>query len=792
VTEISQHSYAARVLNAGGDIALSLDEENPGSVTLDASSIPHVGAQITLAVEDAMLLAQLDPRASRRVVIDATRSDTQAKVYTPWVEERRNYADRPYPVAAGAGWVSNSNVSWIGSQDAAVMRRPGTASRKVVRQGAPSAASSVIASCYGAGIAVWNNAGRVQVVPGEVWTSSAWATADQSFTSRVIVGFYNSAGALVGSTVVGATTEVTPAGEWVRAEATATAPANAATVGIVQHNVMTGSGALTVGGEQAWLTDALYEKSAGPAGVYFDGNTLNDELTRTRWLGAANVSAAVVESRTVDHVEWVPALTRTFDLGIRETAPDRASGKVTLQLASDEAILDDFAQLTDDNGPRAVESSLRGVCNYVLGKIGAALAPGAADANVTAYWALTNLAINPAARVDATGWAAGSGATGVARFTTPTILGLPTIRFTASGTGQAFLNTPVQDVRVTPGQIITASIYMASATTARPARVMLRFKDQGGAIILDSFSDAVNTSTNAAAPTRLSRSRRVPPNATTVSVFINTTVNAATQNHYVSALMLHEGAELVPFFDGSTTNGGGYTYTYEDAPYTSTSTRAPDVERDPESLVWRAGISGMAFLHPLLLAAGLRLVCDEKRVWTLRNAGYRVDGDQAYRYGVNIETAEERLSREGDDWFDAAVYEYAWTGKDGIEQRRLDTFALSGTPTKVLRVEVPNTPYPGKGRAENIVRRAQGRGRTVTASAIPTWTEHTDQTVSVLLEGTAIQTGIAGSVEFNFENDTVTVSSRTVDTPPSAWVLIPIGQRWIDSPVGGSWIGEVI
>jgi hypothetical protein len=775
VTAFSHHTYTARVLDPGGDIPLSLEEGGRGTVTLDASNIPHVTGEITLAVEDPMLLAQLDPRASRRVIVDASRSDTMTKIYTAWAEQRRNRVATPRPSAyAGSTWGAPANFAtspeagWLGGTLTAattpyIFSATSTRSYAAGEKVTLSIRYRITGASTGA-------AQHISVIP-HVRTGNAYYRG--THVTRPMVLDQDE------DVVVQWTTPVAIAAGQLDL---AVVGANAAGTGLAAANAGFGMRATRALIEDGWT-----------AGQFFDGDTNpTGELERTRWLSAVNASASVVETRQVDRIEWPPQITRTFNLGIRETVPDRAAGTVALQLASDEAILEDFAQLTDDNAPRASESSLRAVCNYVLGKIGAALAPGGPDANVTAYWEATNLAVNPAARVDATGWVAGSGASGVARFTSPTILGLPTIRFTATGTGQAFLNTPVQDVRVTPGRLLTASIYMASATTSRPARVMLRFKDQSGAIILDSFSDAVNSSTNAAAPTRLSRTRRVPPNATTVSVYINTTVNAASQNHYVSALMLHEGSELLPFFDGSTTNGGGYTYVYEDAPYTSTSTRTPDVERDPESLVWRAGISGMAFLHPLLLMSGLRLVCDEARVWTLRNSGYRADGDQAYRYGVNIETADERLSREGDDWFDAAVYEYTWTDRDGIAKRRNDTFALSGTPTKVLRVEVPDTPYPGKGRAENIVRRAQGRGRTVSASAIPTWKERTDQTVSVLLEGTPIQTGIAGSVTFDFDEDTVTVSSRTADTPPSAWALIPIGQRWIDSPVGGSWIGEVI
>ncbi|WP_152176345.1 hypothetical protein, partial [Mycobacterium tuberculosis] len=81
MTTVSEHAYSARVLNATGDIELSLDENNAGNVSLDADRIPHVEGQITIAVENAMLLENLDPRDSRRVVIEAKRADTFEPVY---------------------------------------------------------------------------------------------------------------------------------------------------------------------------------------------------------------------------------------------------------------------------------------------------------------------------------------------------------------------------------------------------------------------------------------------------------------------------------------------------------------------------------------------------------------------------------------------------------------------------------------------------------------------------------------------------------------------------------------
>lgn len=482
---------------------------------------------------------------------------------------------------------------------------------------------------------------------------------------------------------------------------------------------------------------------------------------------------------------------RTFDLGVRVASPDRAGGTVTLTLASDEALLGDYAQLVDDAAPRQHEASLRAVCDYVLGKIGAQLEPGALDADVTAYWSLTNLVSNPSIEINADGWTAGANASALSRqpvtFDPPSGFGL---RWNTGAAGMSYVDyAAAQGIRVTGGRWYVLSGHMICVASSQ-GHARVHFKNEQGVTVAQASGATIPVT--GAGWSRPFVIVQAPPAATTASIHFGFLATAANQQPYVDAVMFHEGREVVPYMDGSTVDSATYDYTWSAAVHASPSTRTPVVERSPESLTWRAGVSGMAFLEPLLKAAGLRLVCDEQRRWTLRDVDWRADGNQTYRYGANIETAEETLSRDDDAWFDAAVYEYVWTDRDGIEQRRVDAFALADDPTKVFRVEVRDTPYPGPGRAEHIVRRAQSRGRTVTVSAIPTWLEHTDQTLSVLLEGTPIQTGLAGSVRFDFGSDTVSVTSRTTDTPAAAWILIPAGERWIDSPPGESWTEEVI
>jgi hypothetical protein len=466
---------------------------------------------------------------------------------------------------------------------------------------------------------------------------------------------------------------------------------------------------------------------------------------------------------------------RVFDLGIRSTSPNRADGTVSLELASDEAILRDFAQLGDDTAPRALEASVRGVCNYVLGKVGAAVEPGSEDADVTAYWAVTNLLLNPSVEGVLAPW---TSAGNCALFhATIGRTGGNSCGVVSSAAGVMAVSPdgyPTGRQSVTPGDAYVFSGYgRLSASTPRSLSAVIRFYDQNGNTLWADYEGASVPMSDANWNARAHVVATAPVGATQAAAFYRVYGSTSSgQIVYIDDGDWHKGAELVPPFTGATPDDAHYEYAWSKDANASHSTRTPFTERSPEALTWRAGVSGMDFLQSLLKTVGLRLVCDEQRRWTLRSEEYRADGAQTWRYGVNITAADESLSRDDETWFDAAVYVYTWTDGDGITQTRTDAYSLTLEPTKVLRHEL-NTPYPGPGRAQQMVTRAQGKGRTVTVSGIPAWTEHTDQALSILLDGTPIQTGITSRIRFDFDTDTVTISSRTTDTPAGAIDLLP-------------------
>lgn len=207
-------------------------------------------------------------------------------------------------------------------------------------------------------------------------------------------------------------------------------------------------------------------------------------------------------------------------------------------------------------------------------------------------------------------------------------------------------------------------------------------------------------------------------------------------------------------------------------------------DADPEALVWRAGVTALAFLAPLVQALGLRLVCDERRNWTLRPDFYALEGGEPIMQltvGENLIDGEDRISRDDGLWFDAALCRYRWVAADGTEHEQHDRYWLVPEYTR-LREFVKDARYPGAGFAKYAVERAQARGREVSATAVAQWHIRPELFGQIRLPNTPLQMGNVRSVNFVFDTDAMHVTSHTIDTPESAYILAPDGYRYLDFP----------
>lgn len=474
---------------------------------------------------------------------------------------------------------------------------------------------------------------------------------------------------------------------------------------------------------------------------------------------------------------------RTWDLGVREYAPDRRAGTVQIRLASDEALLAEWS-IGQHAAPYALAGSLRAVTNWVLGAFGAVLEPGALDADLTPHWELTNLILNPSLKLSPFGWLPGTGAAAGVRVAAPAGFGGYALRWSATAAGDSNQvpsgsNTPVPDARtfhsVTPGSWYVFSFQVLSSV-ARQVRASIQFWTQGGAYPVTTLSGA----DTASVPTGFTRVWCVvqcPPGCDKAVPFVQTRGNNVGDQHYVTQAMFHPATdfagilgvhEVQPYFDGETAPPN-YNVSWGGDASMSPSTRRPYRVRRPEALVLKLEQTGMDFLKPLLQMAGLRLVCDGDRKWHLRDMDYVGTGMTTHEYAVNITAATESLSRDAVEWYNTCVIKYIWRDRIGVEYTEIDaaTAVLDPfTPVKMHYVELRDTPYPGAGRAMAFVNKAITRGRTVTTTAVATWKERADQPLTVTLDGTPVQTGQIASVEWSFEDDTVTVTGRTSDTPP--------------------------
>lgn len=497
------------------------------------------------------------------------------------------------------------------------------------------------------------------------------------------------------------------------------------------------------------------------------------------------------------------AQSRTFDLCLRSRPIRRGPGAyASVTLASDEALLEDYKALDDDGTPFTLASSLRAVVNYVLNKAipGAALeASPAVDSDITPYWPVTNLMPNPAVRSIVGNWIPGGANATLIRETGWGVGVIPgsdpsvtTATFTSwtgdSGLGQggAFPRTAdvVPYAPVREGTVYTVYCW-ALSNPGKTVRLAAQVFGSDGQV-LSGGTPITTVSMAGDTWTLIKGTIRTPANASRLSPFVyaaDGTQWTAGQNLRTTKWMIHEGEYpvTVPWFDGATPEDDFYEYVISGDANASATTRTPKVDAaDPEALIWAAGESALEFLRPLVQAAGFRLVCDEQRNWTLRDAEYAKPGTISIREGVNLIDGSDVIDLDRGTWFDARVTVYEWEDRDGIRQRKVDSFSLNDPPILVNLVTI-EAPYPGPGRSAYAVARAQGRGREVTATVVADWRAHAEQSATIILEGAPTQVGKSSRVTFDLSNDRMTVMTRTSDIPTGSIDLL---EGSIDSLTG--------
>lgn len=771
---VSTHVYSAVVIGTP-DKPLSV---RGGSLTLDASSAPHVTGSLDIANPGAWV--------------------AQPHTYSAWATQRTNLATNPKAVSGGAafGVVTSGTSSYVTDF-------PGDVTTALRHTATAAAVSRLVLIRLGTTMPV-NTAIKVRL--------------------RV-----RASAAVTGASYVVRPTETSVTSQTTLTGGPATIPAGVSTIeldGMTPNVAATSTSSIvivatTVVGVTVDVTAIQVEATAGALGVWFDPSAAAGELSRGTWLGTVNASQSAWQTRTITSyggIVWTPApatltaldpragarvrvvaagtypafsQTRTFDLGLRARTAGTSSGTLTLELSSDEAILSDWAPLAKDQAPLGYQASLRGLVNYTLNKVipGAAVNAGlsAPDSAIPALADSQNLIRNPRLGTNATDWAAtwSSGGLTATRATSGGPADAPTyygIQATGGATvgGYIYLNNAV--IPLQPGKQYVLSAYVRAQTTQVVSLDGIIYNTAGDIV---GFT-AAPTVTPAGPWVRISLTFIAPTNAAQLRPRVNM-VGTMPFGSYADAtgMRLSETtgdlAADALYFDGGTTDTAQYDYGWAQTAHASVSTRKRLVDAaDPDALTWKPGQSALDFLAPLVQRAGLRLVCDESRTWTLRAAGYVAPGSLTITAGVNLIDGSDRISRDDDWWFDAAATVYTYVDGNGVTQERVDAYALTPTYQKMVKFE-KKTAWPGPGFSAYAVSRAQGRGREVTASAVSDWRAAAEQPITIQLDGSPIQVGETTRVVYSLTDDRMTVTTRTTEVPAG---VIDLLSGVIDSLTG--------
>lgn len=495
-------------------------------------------------------------------------------------------------------------------------------------------------------------------------------------------------------------------------------------------------------------------------------------------------------------------VTRTFNLGLRDRSVDHGAGELVLSLASDEALLMDdvFVATSPNTGALANQSSLRTILNNnVLARIGASLQSGTANAPMTAYWDAENLAPNPGLEVDDAGWVVqsnGGPAMTVARQTGSAYRGNARWRLTGTGT-----NTSVAVLRVggyfgvRPATRYAVSVWVRSSAAMTVTASARRFTGDDGTGTDSYVGEGASVTLTANTWTRLTYlTPGMPGNAKSFSASVRIATGSMVSGRTldidaVTVTEVNAGTSFsVPDFDGSVANTSTYAYEWTGTAHQSSSRRIALTPRDPDSLVWEPGLSAWDFVQPLFQSAGLRLYCDEQRRWYLVDGStFVAPGQTQLAYAVNLTEAQDTISRDADNWFDAVVVKYTWTAGDGSRKERFDTATTSGGYNKAQLIEFER-PYPGNGFAQYVLKRSQGKGRVLDLASVSDYMTTPSQSIVATLPGTPYQTGVVSSVTWNLADDLMRIETRGLtDTPPGAWTLAKPALTWATTDGALTW-----
>lgn len=477
--------------------------------------------------------------------------------------------------------------------------------------------------------------------------------------------------------------------------------------------------------------------------------------------------------------------TRTFDLALRGRKVNHNDATISLTLTSDEMLLQGYRRIasTADASPLVDQASLRAVIdNHVLNLFGASLAAGSTDADFTTYSVLTNLIPNPSPWADTYGWT-NIGNADISRVTSQFAVGDAAVQMKATANHAAEGLTVSAAGPMPPGGTplvpidelteYTFTVYLKSGGAALNFHIELRMLDATATGATVWSNTAVLSSTGW---TRFSVTGTSLASAATtyaIPVIVCEDAVIAGQAFFADGAMLTQGdgtetdtVTPLEYFDGRL-SPSGYTTAWDGVFDQSSSTRTPVLDRTPDLLTWQLGTSAWDFLSPLLSSSGLRLFCDESRVWRLVDSSYTVAGTVTVDVGENAYTIADTIDLDAtaDDgsqlWADAVGIRYTW--KDalwGFDHVQIDT-AGATVPLAGVFLDLAQ-PYPGPGGAANRLAAMQKLGRQFDLTARLDYTATPGMAAESTVPLTNPQTGTVTAVTFSFDSDDMTVGTSNL------------------------------
>lgn len=482
-----------------------------------------------------------------------------------------------------------------------------------------------------------------------------------------------------------------------------------------------------------------------------------------------------------------PGTSRTFDLLVSARQLETETARVGINLVSDEQFLQDYSltATTPDVTFWGYQSSVRSIVYNVLNRVlgpSFSIAYGAVDKAIPTFSALKNYITVPSFEVPSGVWIATNAA--IARSTAWAQVGTASFQMTpnnmASSESFSALNPGMQ-----PGQTYSMSGYWKGATAqtgtlSTLARRMAVYVQSGTSNLrlLASSTQAPNTTT----ATRVFGTFTIPEGTTYSEVRIYNGAALGGGVSYWDGLMLTEGTgwetnniTRLAYFDGDTPATSAYSYAWDDAAGLSSSQRTPLVQRDPDFLTWTPGQTAWDFLTAILQTVGLRLFCDEARVWRLVDNDYSVPGLVHVDHGMNLYTHQDLMSRTASErdvplFADAVVIKYTWRDSRLRDQVAWDR-AGATNPQKAYQLERPDTAYPGPGAAAYILTRITARKRQLSVTGANDLSVTPGQEVTVSVPRAPTQTGLVDGVSWDLNSGVMTLQTKgVVNTPANAWI----------------------